>query len=90
MSATILKVNRMGIVLVLMKAFFVTQSSSWALPSQQFLETFTLKFQVEGIRVALPYGNSNRRSVLGLMKHMRYLQDVEKMDKNAYYWIPFQ
>ena len=56
--------------LLLMSAIFET-SSSWLLPSTQFVEAFATKFQTAGVRIALPENKSHTLSILALMKHLR-------------------
>ena len=67
-----MKAEGLFLVHSLVNAFFVYPSLAFVMPSPQFLEAFAMKFQTDGIRVALPEENSNRHGIPALMKHLRY------------------
>ena len=59
------------LIILLMQALLVPPSLSWVMPSPKFLEVFALKFQTEGIRVALPDEQSSRHGIPHLLKYFR-------------------
>ena len=50
----------------------VRPSSSWVIPSPEFLEAFAADFQRDGILIALPEIKSNNWQLLSIIKHFRY------------------
>ena len=61
-----LKVPTFTFLLLLM-----TTSSSWVMPSLQFLQAFSSKFSTVGIRIAMPEDNTNTLGILTQVKHFR-------------------
>ena len=50
----------------------VRPSSSWVIPSSEFLEAFAAEFQIEGIRIAVPEIKANEWHLQSIIKHFRY------------------
>ena len=50
----------------------VRPSSSWIIPSSEFLEAFAAEFQIEGIMIALPEIKSNKWHLQSTIRHFRY------------------
>ena len=63
--------NGTSLIILLMQILLAPPSLSWVMPSPKFLEAFALKFQTEGIRVALPDEQSNRNGIPHLLKYFR-------------------
>ena len=61
-------------LILLMGVFhvIVRQSSSWIIPSSEFLEAFADEFQREGIMIVLPKIESNKWQLQAIIKHFRY------------------